>query len=326
MKPPMKTPMKPPMKPTLNQSDWQAVRDAMIADDRAILGEPPTVDELLAYERGELPKEDAERVQQLLVAYPELARAYATPFPSGDAQPGDSDYVGNDVIDSQWNAFRASNGSNTAKDRSAASDRSAANVGSAANDTHTGNGSSAPNHGRTGNGTGAADRDRTANIAHVAGSNGRVLQFWHRASASVAAIAATVAIVFGAMLWQTRTEQLRPHVLPEAAILTPDGRRGGTEQPQAAITPSGDSLLLVVSLAGATDYETYRLELINTDSHKRLWTSDPLPATTSNSFNIEIPPRGLPPGTYQMIAYGLRGNAQEQVATYTINVHRASAH
>ncbi|HEX3068745.1 MAG TPA: hypothetical protein VHX14_09210, partial [Thermoanaerobaculia bacterium] len=261
-------------------------------------------------------KEDAERVQQLLIAYPELARAYATPFPPDDIHPGDSDYLANDVIDRQWNAFRASNGNNTANDRSAAI------AGSAANDTHTGNGNSAANHGRTGNGTGAADRDRTANVAPVAGSNRRVLQFWHRASASIAAIAATVAIVFGAMLWQTRAEQLRPHVLPEAAILTPDGRRGGTEQPQAAITPSGDSLLLVVSLAGATDYETYRLELINTDSHKRLWTSEPLPATISNSFNVEIPSRGLPPGTYQVIAYGLRGNAHEQVATYTMGVRR----
>ncbi len=261
------------MKTTMNRSDWQAVRDAMIADDRASLGEPPSVDELLAYERGELSKENAERVQQLLVAYPELARAYATPFPSDDAKPGDSDYLAGDVIDRQLIAFRAGNRS------------SAANV----------------------------DGD---------GSNGRLLQFWLRASASVAAIAATVAIVFGAMLWRTRTELLRPHVLPEAAILTPDGRRGGAEQPQAAITPAGDSLLLVVSLVGPTDYETYRLELVSTESHKRLWSSDPLRATISNSFNVEVPSRALPAGTYQVIAYGLRGNAQEQVATYTIGIRR----
>jgi hypothetical protein len=152
-----------------------------------------------------------------------------------------------------------------------------------------------------------------------------VLQFWLRASASIAAIAATAAIVFGAMLWQTRTELLRPHVLPEAAILTPDGRRGGAEPPQAAITPVGDSLLLVVSLVGPTDYDTYRLELVSNDSHKRLWSSEPLRATISNSFNVEIPSRTLPAGTYQVIAYGLRGNAQEQVATYTIDVRRAQA-
>jgi hypothetical protein len=266
----------------MNQSDWQAVRDALIAGDRASLGEPPAVDELLAYERGELSKENTERVQQLLVAYPELARAYATPFPSDDAQPGDSDYLASDVIDRQWRAFRA---------------------------------------GTRGE---AASRSGTANVA-ARGSNARVLQFWPRASASIAVIAAAVAIVFGTMLWHTRTELLRPHVLPEAAILTPDGRRGGTEQPQAAITPVGDSLLLVVSLAGPTDYETYRLELVNSDSHKHLWSSEPLRATISNSFNVEVPSRALPAGTYQLIAYGLRGNAQEQVATYTIGIRRPHA-
>ncbi len=255
----------------MNQSDWQALRDALIADDRAKLGEPPTVDELLAYERGELSQEDAERVQQLLVAYPELARAYATPFPTDDAQPSDSDYLAGDVIDRQWNAFRAEN------------------------------------------------RSGATNLAGGS-SNARLLQFWP----SVAAIAAAVAIVFGAMLWRTRTELLQPHVLPEAAILTPDGRRGGTEQRQATITPAGDSLLLVVSLVGPTDYETYRLELVSNDSHKRLWSSEPLPATISNSFNVEVPSRALPAGTYQVIAYGLRGNAQEQVSTYTIGIRRST--
>jgi hypothetical protein len=257
------------MKTMMNRSSWQAVRDALIADDRANLGEPPSVDELLAYERGELSKEDAERVQQLLVAYPELARAYATPFPSDDAQLGDSDYLTSDVIDRQWNAFRPGN------------------------------------------------RSGSANAAGH-GSTGRLLQFWP----SVAAIAAAIAIVFGAMLWRTRTELRRPHVLPEAAILTPDGRRGGAEPPQAAITPVGDSLLLVVSLVGPTDYDTYRLELLSNDSHKRLWSSEPLRATISNSFNVEVPSRALPAGTYQVIAYGLRGNAQEQVATYTIGIRR----
>ncbi len=237
----------------MNQSDWNAVRDSLIADDRAKLGEPPTVDELLAYERGELSQEDAERVQQLLVAYPELARAYATPFPADD----DAGLPAG-VIDRQWNAFRAGSG-----------------------------------------------------------SGARVLQFWRAA----AAIAATVAIVFGAMLWQTRIELLRPQVLPEAAVLTPDGRRGLTEQPYT-ITPTGDSVLFVVSIVGSTDYETYRLELVRGPSHTLVWSSDPLRATPSSSFNVEIPSRALPAGTYQMIAYGLRGNAREEVATYTVEVRR----
>jgi len=141
----------------MNRTDWQAVRDAMIADDRAKLGEPPTVDELLAYERGELSDHDAERVRQLLIAYPDLARAYAAPFPSEGELP-------DDVVDRQWKAFQ-----------------------------------------RAGK------------------PEARVLPFWR----GVAALAATVALVFGTMLWRTRAELRQPHLLPpEPTILTPDGRRG----------------------------------------------------------------------------------------------------
>jgi hypothetical protein len=243
----------------INQTDWQSVRESLIADDRAKLGEPPTADELLAYERGELSSDDAARVQQLLVAYPELARAYATPFPSDD----DDGDLPAEVIDRQWNAFRGAN-----KDESGA----------------------------------------------------RVLQFWR----GLAAIAATVAIALGALLWQTRMAQLTPRVLPELPVLTPDGGRG-VGHPDSTITPSGDRVLLVLSLMDATDYETYRLELIRNDSHERIWSSDPLPAPKNNSFNVEIPSRALRNGTYQMIGYGLRGNAREQIATYTIEVRRPAA-
>jgi hypothetical protein len=232
----------------MNQSDWQAVNDNLIADDRAKLGDPPTVEELLAYERGELPDEDAARVQQLLVAYPELAHAYATPFPDDDIDLPDG------VVERQWKAFRV-------------------------------------------------DENRGA----------RVLQFWR----GVASIAAAAAIVFGAMLWQKQDVRPQPRVLPEH-VLTPDGSRGLGQH--YTITSNGDSILLVVSIIGPTDYETYRLDLVGAASNERIWSSEPLRATSRNTFDVEIPSRTLAPGTYRMIAYGLRGNAQEQVATYTIDM------
>lgn len=241
----------------MNRSDWEAVRDRLIAADQARLGEPPTVDEILAYERGELSKEDAERVQQLLIAYPELAGAYATPFPEDDAE------LPADVVDRQWNAFRATR--------------------------------------RAGDGT-----------------NVRVLQVWR----GFGAIAAAVAVAFGAMLWHMRTQSLQPQVLPEAAILTPDGRRGAAEPPQTVIAPKGDSVLLVVSLIGPNDYDRYRLEIVRDEPHERIWSSEPLRPTNSNSFNVEVPSRALPPGSYKVIAYGIRGRAQELVATYAIDVRR----
>lgn len=237
----------------INQSAWQAVRDSLIAGDRAKLGDPPTVEQLLAYERGELSKDEADHVQKLLVAYPELARAYATPFPDDDASLPD------DVIDRQWQAFQ-----------------------------------------RRGV------------------PNGRVLQFWP----SVAAIAATLAIAFAAMLWQEKGNQLQPRLVSEPAILSPDGSRGLPNKPHYTITSNGDPVLLLVPIVGPLDYETYRLDLVRSESNARVWSSEPLRATNSNTFYIEIPSRALPSGTYQVIAYGLRGNAREQIATYTIDMRQ----
>jgi len=211
----------------ITRSDWQAVRDAMLADDRARLGEPPTVEELLAYEAGKLSKEDAERVQQLLVAYPELARAYVAPFPPEDEQLPD------DVVERQWNALRGA----------------------------------------------------------TRGAGARVLQFWRWSAAAAAALA----IVFGAMLWQTHTASLQPHVLPEATVLTPDGSRGPAEPPPA-VGSSGEAILLVVPIVGPTDYETYRLDLIRTPLHERVWSSGELRRPKSDSFNVEVPASARAPG------------------------------
>jgi hypothetical protein len=86
----------------IRKSDWQAVQDEMFAEDRASLGEPPTDEELHAYSSGELPPEEEERVRALLVAYPELARAMATPFPIDDTES-----LPEQEVSRQWRSFRA---------------------------------------------------------------------------------------------------------------------------------------------------------------------------------------------------------------------------
>lgn len=69
--------------------------------------ELPTVDEMLAYTRGELPPHDEARVREALVRNPDLARALVTPFPEEDAQPGDPDYLSPAQVAKQWEAFQA---------------------------------------------------------------------------------------------------------------------------------------------------------------------------------------------------------------------------
>jgi hypothetical protein len=72
------------------------------AEERRRLGEPPTVEEMLAYERGELPPQDEERVRALLVAYPELAQALVMPFPDDDGEPE----LSTELIDAQWSSLQ----------------------------------------------------------------------------------------------------------------------------------------------------------------------------------------------------------------------------
>jgi hypothetical protein len=86
----------------ITHSELQTVYRDLIAEDRYRLGDPPTVEELLAWERGDLSPEQAARVRQLLDCYPELARALATPFPSADPLPGDPAFLTGDVVDAQW--------------------------------------------------------------------------------------------------------------------------------------------------------------------------------------------------------------------------------
>lgn len=85
----------------ITKSDWEAVQEKLIEADRRSLGAPPTAEELLAYSRGELDGDEAERMREMLVAYPEWARALTEPF-ADDVRPGEPGYVPDEEIDRQW--------------------------------------------------------------------------------------------------------------------------------------------------------------------------------------------------------------------------------
>ncbi|HVG23184.1 MAG TPA: hypothetical protein VND45_03440 [Thermoanaerobaculia bacterium] len=88
------------------KSDWQAVHAQLLAERRRKLGDPPTVEEMMAYTRGELSRDEEERVRALLVSYPELLRAVTAEVPDDDAVPGDPYHLPDDVVSRQWNAFQ----------------------------------------------------------------------------------------------------------------------------------------------------------------------------------------------------------------------------
>lgn len=88
-----------------NKSEWQEANRELIAEQRRKLGDPPTAEEMLAWSRGELSESEEERIRDLLVAYPELARMYSEPFPE-EPRPGDPDHVSEDEVRAGWNALQ----------------------------------------------------------------------------------------------------------------------------------------------------------------------------------------------------------------------------
>lgn len=85
----------------ITKSDWEAVRDQLMAEERRRLGEPPTFEQLSAYMRGELSAAEEERMRDLLACYPELARAIAEPFPEEDAV-ADREVMSDEELESRW--------------------------------------------------------------------------------------------------------------------------------------------------------------------------------------------------------------------------------
>ncbi|HWS71015.1 MAG TPA: hypothetical protein VN605_02825 [Thermoanaerobaculia bacterium] len=89
----------------ITRSDLQKANDELTAERRRALGDPPTTEELLAYSRGELAPAEEERVRDLLVAYPDLARGIAEPFPRSGATPGEADYLKDADFTARWAAL-----------------------------------------------------------------------------------------------------------------------------------------------------------------------------------------------------------------------------
>ena len=149
---------------------------------------------------------------------------------------------------------------------------------------------------------------------------GRVLQFWRGFSA----IAATLAIAFGALLWQARSDLREPRVAAEDQVLLPDGRRGGGDE-LPVLSAVGESYLLVASVVNQPYHGEYRIVIsrIDGDEPRPLWRSGPLHRTQSDSFAVFVPRAFFArPGKYQLILYGAGGAGEEPLATYSLRVPR----
>lgn len=82
-----------------------------IAPERQKVGDPPTAEEMHAYFAGTLSEAEAERIQDLIVEYPDLARAYSAPMPDAP-RPGDADYVSDEQVAERWQRLETRLGRN----------------------------------------------------------------------------------------------------------------------------------------------------------------------------------------------------------------------
>ncbi|HEX7152508.1 MAG TPA: hypothetical protein VF618_13555 [Thermoanaerobaculia bacterium] len=136
---------------------------------------------------------------------------------------------------------------------------------------------------------------------------GKVLQFWR----TTTALAAMLALVFGGLLWRARSELGEPQANEAIEF---QNRRGAPVVPAIA---SGRRVTLTVPVA--PDYEQYQVELRGAAAP---WRSRRLPHPAGDSLAVTIP-HNLPPGQYEVVLYGIRGETVEQVGTHTFIV-RAS--
>lgn len=245
----------------ITKSEWQAINQSLMAEDRGRLGDPPTLEQMLRYMRGELSPDEETKVRERLLCHPELVRALMVSFPTEGAQPGDADYLSDAEFEKHW----------------------------------------------------ASLQQRM--------QRPKIVQFWP----VFGAVAAALAIVFGALFWraqnQLNEERLRPRVAWDQQVLLPDGQRGPGSEAAATLTAQGESFLLVVPIVKSSSFGNYRLKIVEDDpSQRSLWSSPSMPRGDSEAFAILVPRDFLKPGRVQIILYGVSGERQEGLAKYSLQV------
>jgi hypothetical protein len=71
----------------VNRGEWEAAYRDVLERGRERAGDPPTPEELVAWSRGKLPENEAERIRELLAYYPDLAQALAEGDAAADDEP-----------------------------------------------------------------------------------------------------------------------------------------------------------------------------------------------------------------------------------------------
>ena len=144
----------------------------------------------------------------------------------------------------------------------------------------------------------------------------RRLELW-RASA---ALAAMLAIVFGALLWRAESESDRlRRELSEPRIVSDQRELGGATRGAGAAAPdAGGDLVLVASLFNHPGYERYRVEIAGGEPPRTLWSETA--RLSGYRFSIVVPREFLKPGSYDVTVYGIDRAGERKLESYTMEV------
>ena len=278
----------------IRKTDWQAAYRDLIAEGRQRMGEPPTAEEIEAYLRGDLAAEDAKRVRELLIYYPELADAMEAPFPfPHEGKPGDADFLSAEEMARDWAAIQTRISS--LRIDAASGRRRAGEI-------------SAPGRPRR---FWSWERD---------------LRPWQLSGLA----AALLAVFLGGLLLRSQQELRRlqhesrePRTNLEHRLLLPDGQRGGTaEQPPIPLSSQADYFLFIPSLIDPSEYPDYQLELqdLSATPPRPIWSGKGLRRRSDDTFEVLVPRAFLKPGKYEFVLSGLRGAEKRVLARYTVRL------
>lgn len=158
------------------------------------------------------------------------------------------------------------------------------------------------------------ERQWTAMRSQIgATGGGRVLSFRN----ALTAVAATLAIVFGGLLWQAKLELRRPRTLLPQTLFSDTQR--GSGKTETTLVVHGDAYLLAPVLGGEQTFETYRFEIVDS-ANQPVWKSDGVRRGEDDTFAVLVPRAFLPPGRYTLILYGVNGERREQLERYSLRV------
>jgi len=116
-----------------------------------------------------------------------------------------------------------------------------------------------------------------------------------------------------------RAGHTRPLVNAPYAFLSPkDPVRG---EPETRVLPPGASyFFLVLAVNDFRPFPEYRLEIVNKDTGKPVWSSRGLHKTGISEISVALPRDLLPPGDYQLRLFGLKDGKAEPAGEYEMRI------